>query len=178
MIWHQNDPIDDVPIMAFQIQATTPPTPPPVAAIRPPQRTQYQQPLPSFTHFQSVIPVNLWDHSTTMTMLSPKPSPTFSESEINNNEPTTNSILLSPTPSLHDDIGDIVSSPSNSSVDHNRVISDDEKERFGLISLASTTSTGSPQSPSLFTVEEFIEMWSNSSSVTDDLSVVEPIWNC
>ncbi|CAB4411057.1 unnamed protein product [Rhizophagus irregularis] len=179
MIWHQNDPIDDVPIMAFQIQhPITPPTPPPVVN-RPQQRTQFQQqPLPSFPHFQSVIPINLWDHSTTtMTMLSPKPSPTFSESEINNNEPTTNSILLSPTPSLHDDIGDIVSSPSNSSIDHTRVISDDEKERFGLISLTSTT-TGSPQSPSLFTVEEFIEMWSNSSSVTDDLSVVEPIWNC
>ncbi|GBB85834.1 hypothetical protein RclHR1_12290003 [Rhizophagus clarus] len=171
MIWHQNDPIEDVPIMAYQL----PPTPPPVAR-PPPHRTQFQQPLPSFPHFQSVIPINLWDHSTTMTMLSPKPSPTFSESEINN-EPTTNTILLSPTPSLHDDLGDIVSSPSNSSIDHARVISDDEKERFGLISLAST-STGSPQSPSLFTVEEIIEMWSNSSSVTDDLSVVEPIWNC
>ncbi|RIA85406.1 hypothetical protein C1645_830842 [Glomus cerebriforme] len=169
MIWHQNDPLDDVPIMAFQIQPHSPPTPPP--ATRPPPRTHIQQPLPPFTHFQSMIPINLWDHSTTMTMLSPKPSSTFSEPEINC-EPITNSILLSPTPSLHDDLGDIASSPSNSSVDHMRMISDDEKDHFGLISLAPTN--GSPQSsPPLFTVEDFIEMWSNSSSVTDDLSVVE-----
>jgi hypothetical protein len=176
MIWHQNDPIDDVPIMAFHLRPPTPPTPPP----RPSQRTQYQRPPPSFAHFQPMvpsIPINLWEHSTAMTMLSPKPNSSFSESEINSEEklPTTNSILLSPTPSLHDDIGDIVSSPSNSSVDHARAISDDEKDHFGLISL---THSESPQSPSIFTMEDFIEMWSNSSTVTDDLSVVEPIWNC
>src|SRR3954469_25935481 len=115
MIWHQNDPIEDVPIMAFHLRPPTPPTPPPPVP-RPSQRTQFQRlpPPASFTHFQPMvpsIPINLWDHSTAMTMLSPKPNSSFSESEINNEEilPATNSILLSPTPSLHDDIGDIVS---------------------------------------------------------------------
>src|SRR5207253_8366699 len=101
MIWHQNDPIEDVPIMAFHIQS---PIRPPVP--KPPQRTR---PQPSFPHYQP-IPIDLWDHSTTMTMHSPKSN--FPESEFSNDEtlPTTNSILLSPTPSLHDDVADIISS--------------------------------------------------------------------
>ncbi|CAG8479636.1 11319_t:CDS:2 [Funneliformis mosseae] len=146
MIWHQNDPIDDVPIMAFHIQA------------------QFQAPH-TFAHYVPSIPIDLWDHSTTMTMLSPEPNSAFSEPNNDDILPITNSILLSPTPSLHDDIGDIVSSPSNSSIDHNhmRAISDDETERFEF---TFTQSTGSPQS---FTMEDFnfIEMYSNTS---DDLS--------
>ncbi|CAI2169690.1 8808_t:CDS:2 [Funneliformis geosporum] len=173
MIWHQNDPIDDVPIMAFHIQSSThaapsqPAPPPRRQAPHHPQRAQFQPPQ-TFAHYVPSIPIDLWDHSTTMTMLSPEPNSGFSEPNNDDILPITNSILLSPTPSLQDDLGDIVSSPSNSSIDHMRAISDDETERFGF---AFTQSTRSPQS---FTMEDFnfIEMYSNTSSV----GMVDPFW--